>query len=329
MENHDAEKIYKTDGAAAFLCDRFGIKDPLLALRKAVCELLSKSSFCIPVDLTAFFSQCRITLKIDEGDYGKEAVLQPNSNGFELLLSTSKKRGQGQLFKLLSPYHRYTVAHEIIETFFFMDGNYAPVHWSRLPHYRGRLGCSKRYGGNAEELLCNYGATLLLIPKSVIEELTNRGQGVPTYSVLNKTARYIEVGNLNLTHRIAAYLSVKHNEHVAVGIVQKCKKDTSNKNGTPEWRFIPSGGNNNLPVATDPASVLYHNLFLSTNKSLKKLGLDPIIAWLDEGGPIGKIPLATNGNFKSVTTSMQLMLKQASFDKKWKRAVLWFSLSFD
>lgn len=312
------------DGGSKFICDRFQTDDPVYAARKAIAHILADYRPRVPVDLSALLARRRIELCQGRVPGGKQAAIQPVRGGYKLFLATQK-----------GPFHwsrpRFLIAHEIVETFFFCEDDEMPVHWSRLPGYRGLASQRALSSGGGEERLCDYGAGLILLPSREMEALTQNGATMPLYSALRQVARKCRTSELNLTHRIASYLGVKHGRHALVAMVTRCRKSNSQSDCPPAWRFFsPKGEKGGLPVGVDVLASLRHRVYVPTNKSLNKtLQLRALEKWLDGGDSRDSAPVGEEGYIKLNGKEVGVRLRSASFDPRWAVAILWLDVTLD
>jgi hypothetical protein len=313
------------DGAADFICARFSADDPVLAVRVAVARLAESRNPQLPVSLENILGRCRVYRRICSLPHGREAMLVPVAGGFELRVPHGTPHVP---YPLLERERRFTLAHEIMEQFFFSDESDPPTHWSRLPPYRAHVRKAHLRSGGTEERLCDYGAGLMLIPMAIMEGLTRGGSALPVYSELLRASRACDVGVLNMTHRMACYLALKQRSRVVIAITRKCANPSSRDPAVVQWRLCPTDVSGGHPVGIDIRTTLDHRFYLATNRSLRGIGFDRLPAWLDTGAeqrraPLGECPVLRRG-----TSSVGLALREATFDREEATALLWLTPEF-
>ena len=324
MNNRLAPSI-SLDGACAFLCDQFGTGEPVVAVRRAVCHLLATSAPRVPVDIEPL-ARARGILGWRQADVpvGVQILLVPVARGFELVVPKTDRRNQGRLFADVPK--PYVYAHEIMETFFFSAASPKPVHWSHLPRYRGLATDNSFRPGGSEERLCDFGENLILIPKREVEALTDAATKAPRYAALKDCAKNCRVGELNVCHRVACFLSAVRGRHSVVGIARKSSNPRSPRIAKAEWRFHPSG-NSDIPVAVDIEATLNHGFSIWANQSIKNLGFEQLAKWL-EGGGQGQAPIGEHGLVVQNGLRASMELIEATYDTTSGNAVLWFEVHF-
>lgn len=318
--NHGSNSM---DGGARFLCETFNTSDPVLAVRKSVGEIFADGRAHLPVDLDSLLAKRRIQIFFGEVPAGKEALLKPIPRGFHLILPHPAHR-QATLFHDRA--RRFTIAHEIIESFFFSYDSETPVHWTRLPGYRALVTPAALSSSGFEERLCDYGAGLILVPTHKVGEVTEFGETIPSETLLLRAATQCSTGPLNMCHRIASYLRVKHSTHSVIALLKKCA-DPNSPTRHVDWRFAPTRKGGGYPVGVDIDATLKHKFFLATNKTVNGLGFRTLTAWL-ESGAHDPAPLGEELEMRHNGVAVQMKVKYLSFDPKRHAAVAWFELRF-
>lgn len=314
-------EICFSDGGAKFLCDRFGTPDPVFAARQAVAELFASHESRLPIRLDRLLAARNIELCTGSVPLDKEAVLIPTNGGYRLTISEKYRR------PLAERRPRFTIAHELLESYFFCNQSSLPIHWSHLPGYRSMTPPPSLRAGGAEERLCDYGAGLILIPSSEVGRLTDNGRCTPSYSDLRRSAHACNASVLNITHRIANYLGIMYRRHVMIVLVKKC----TNPNKTDQqikWRLWPTKRNAGFPVGVDISAQLKHRAYIATNKSLEKIGLGVVAEWLENGADNKSAPIGQVTSRVLASADAKTRVNAITFDKQHAVATIWLDLDF-
>ena len=141
-----------------WLIDSFGGSSPKEAISLKVSELLSKSKqYELPIKLSSIAKIIGINpypIYRDQLSWGE--LIKINN---EFRISLKMKSGKPpSIFWYGYPKLRFTYAHELIHCFFY-DFSFSPP--KRIAPYATR---------NEEEEICNYGASLLILPESIVRK---------------------------------------------------------------------------------------------------------------------------------------------------------------
>jgi hypothetical protein len=297
--------------------------DPVIAVRKAVGAIFADLRPVLPINLEVLLERRRIALLFGDVPSRKEALLKPVRGGFHLIIP---KQAPSQQLLFSEPARRFTIAHELIESFFFSSESEVPVHWSLLSGYRALATPHALSSSGSEERLCDYGAGLILVPTQRIREMTDDGERIPNESSLLSVARQCSTGRLSLCHRIANFLRVKHSRHAVVALIRKCPNPNSDQREVA-WRLAPTRKGGGHPVGVDIEAALKHRFFLPTNRALGDLGFGCLERWLEEGGG-GNAPVGEESQIRQNGHMSRLVVRAASVDERRGAAVVWFDLDF-
>jgi hypothetical protein len=199
----------------------------------------------VPVDILGLAREKSIEITEDlVGDSCGEGLLIPFKDGYRLRLRKSSTNSR----------KRFSVAHELGHTLFYRDDGDGPRH---------QIGILNTSEKNAEERICNWFASALLMPASRLRQrLGDLPTGAPAevLSELEKTARHFGVSLPALLYRLQ---SIQLDN--APGYIFLCMSERSNA-------VTRKGVALRVELAVPVGA--WHVLFIWRNRSADGLGLE-------------------------------------------------------